>query len=138
MKRSASDRATEGKSVLIIDDDPNGLRIVADLLASAGHRAVVAYGADDAWQKLQRQRFDVALVELAMKQTSGIRLIEMIKADGLTDGTPVLALTTPIRRSLARALGCDGFVFRPIERADLLRTIQRACRPRARATVALS
>lgn len=115
------------KAVLVVDDDPNGLRVMTRLLTDAGYQAVAAYGADDAWQKLGRQRFDVALVELAMKRVSGIRLIEMIKTSSLAAVMPVLAVTTPVRRSLARDLGCDDFVFRPIDPAALLRTVWRVC-----------
>lgn len=115
------------KTVLVIDEDPNGLRLLAGVLDDAGYRAVVACGAEDAWRKLARQRFDVALVELAMKQVSGIRMIEMMRNSPLVRGMPVLAVTMPVRRSLARQIGCDGFVFRPIHAADLVRSVQRVC-----------
>jgi CheY-like chemotaxis protein len=120
--------APRGRTILVVDEDPHGLRVLAGLLTAAGHQPVVALGADDAWRKLGRQRFDLALVELAMKQESGIRLIERMKGSGLAAATPVLAVTAPVRRSLARSLGCDGFVFRPVDAEDLCRAVERTCR----------
>lgn len=129
MKQAPHTAPTANASVLVVDDDPNGLRLMRGLLAQAGYRAEVAFGADDALRKLSRRHFDLALVELAMKQVSGIRLIEIIKANPLLAETPVLAITTPIRRSLAHQLGCDGFVFRPIEAAQFLQSVRNACAP---------
>lgn len=115
-----------GRSVLVVDEDPNSLRLLSKLLVAEGHRPVVAYGPEDAWRKLGRERFDVALIELAMKQESGIHLIERMRRSPQHASTPVLALTTPVRRSLARAFGCDGFVFRPIDAEELRRAVARA------------
>lgn len=116
-------------AILVVDDDPFSLRLVAGVLTEAGYRVDVALGVDDAQRKLRRQRFDLALVELAMKRVSGIHLIELLKGDPELASTPVLALTTPIRPDLASPLGCDGFVFRPVDSAALLRCVRQLCGP---------
>lgn len=118
-------------AILVVDDDPHALRLVANILTEAGYRVDVAVGAEDAQRKLRRQRYDLALVELAMKRVSGIHLIDVLRADRELAPTRILGLTTPIRPDLAVALGCNGFIFRPIAPAELRRTVCDLCGPPA-------
>lgn len=110
-------------NVLVVDDDPNGLLVLTRILNRAGCAVAAAIGADDALRKLDRHPYDVVVVELAMKQVSGIRLIEMMKASPFGNGLRIVAVTAPIRPSLADALGCDGMVFRPVDSAALVAAV---------------
>lgn len=113
-------------SVLVIDDDPNALRLLVRLLTQARYEATAAFGAEDAMRKLSQRHYDFALVELAMKQVSGIHLIEMVKASAAGEATSVLAVTSPIRPSLMGAIGCDGFIFRPVDPHQLVQSLEAA------------
>jgi len=109
--------------VLVIDDDPNGLRLLVEHLKQAGYDPVAAFGAEDALRKLGRRRYQFVLIELAMKQVSGIQLIDLVKTSTASADMLVLAVTSPIRPSLMGELGCDGFIFRPVDPRRLARTL---------------
>ena len=62
--------------ILIVDDEPNIRQTLRVALEAMRHAVEEAGGAADALQAIERQRFDVALVDLRLGGDSGLDLLE--------------------------------------------------------------
>lgn len=49
------------EKVLVVEDDPDIMRIMLHTLKAAGYHAIAAYGAEDALRKVKLQKFDLIL-----------------------------------------------------------------------------
>ncbi|MDX2156807.1 MAG: response regulator [Hyphomicrobiaceae bacterium] len=117
MNRLQRSSATRPR-VLIVDDDPIFRTMAASCLSVSGLEAVGAGDGVEALDILDRQAFDLALIDLSMPRVDGFRLI------GLIRGTPALArlsiLVLSARLDIAAfnealALGANAFQTKPID-----------------------
>jgi CheY-like chemotaxis protein len=120
-----SDRAYR---ILVVDDEPDALRIITHVLNRASYVAVPAYGGEHALRKLEKDRFDLVLTDLAMPGVSGVSVINRVRSDPQMRGIPVVAITAHIWDEIsqsARQIGCDGFIAKPVSPKELLREVNR-------------
>ena len=117
-------------NVLHVDDDPMNLRVVEEILSAFGHNSVKANCGAEALEFLDRQAFDVVLLDIHMPGMSGLEVIERLRGfQGPERDTPVIALTADIvsrRPAEYLALGFDDFVSKPILVSGLIAAIVRA------------
>jgi NtrC-family two-component system response regulator AlgB len=66
--------------ILIVDDDANIRKMLATSLETDGHQAITVGNAADAVAEASRRHFDVALVDLHLKVSSGLNLIPRLLA----------------------------------------------------------
>jgi len=116
------------EKILVVEDDPDIMRLLTHTLTDAGYRVIPAYGGEDALRKVKLQRPDLILTDLAMPKMSGVEIIQKIKDDPETHHIPILAVTAYVWDSLAQSagqVGCDGFVGKPFNAKHLLREVAR-------------
>ncbi len=65
-------------AVLFVDDNQVLCRLSCDILRMEGYRAVGAYNAQEALEKLERERFDVVVTDLRMEGMDGLQLAHAI------------------------------------------------------------
>lgn len=125
--------------ILHADDHAANRQLVQEILLSAGHLPRSCGGGGEALEQLGHHAFDVVLMDINMPGLDGVAAVRQLRAArGPARTTPVIALTSEIRRNLEDylALGFDGFVAKPFAIASLLEEIARcaaaAPRPRAR------
>jgi CheY-like chemotaxis protein len=121
-----------GARILVVEDDPDIMRILTHGLAAIGHRVVPAYGGEDALRKVKAQQFDLVLTDLAMPNVSGVEVIQSIKNDPATGHIPVLAVTAHIWDGIAQSagqVGCDGYISKPFTMKRLAEEVQKHLKP---------
>jgi DNA-binding NtrC family response regulator len=107
-------------NVLIVDDERNMCELIQTDLRLRGFSATWCTSADEAWQRLRDQDFDVVLTDVRMPGTSGLQLCEQIAAS--RPGLPVVVMTAfgSLETAIAAIrVGAYDFVTKPIE-MDLL------------------
>jgi len=120
--------ADEPKRILVIEDDPDILRIMLHTLNNGGYRAVPGYGGEDALRKVRKGWFDLILTDLAMPGMSGVEIIDELKSDPETAKIPVVAVTAHVWEGIGRSageLGCDGYLAKPFMPRQLLEVVAR-------------
>ncbi|HET9820507.1 MAG TPA: PAS domain-containing protein, partial [Burkholderiaceae bacterium] len=122
----------DGWRVLLVEDNEvNGLLAVATLERLGGGVDLARDGAE-ALERMERQRYDVVLMDIQMPRLDGLQALRRWRELELAKGLPrmpVLAMTAhAMRGDRARFLaeGFDGYVGKPFERADLVAEIRRA------------
>ena len=114
--------------VLIVDDEPDIMRILSYVLNEAGFRVIPAYGAEDAMRKVKLHKIDLILTDLAMPKVSGVEIIQQVKGDPQTKHIPVIAVTAHTWEGLAQSAGeagCDGFIPKPFNNRQLVLDVRK-------------
>ncbi len=115
-----------GARILVVEDDPDIMRIISHALESAGYQVVPAYGGEDAIRKVRAQKPNLVLTDLAMPGVSGVDVIAAIKSDPETAPIPVIAVTAHVWNGIAQAAGkagCDGYISKPFNARQLLQLV---------------
>lgn len=106
--------------LLAIDDDPTNLRVLEFLAEKLGHTLHTAGSGMEGLELLDRQSFDILLLDLRMPDMDGFEVSQEIRRRGLR--LPILAVTADVSEaSRQRALSCgmNGFMTKPIKKAEL-------------------
>ena len=118
--------------ILVVEDDPDIMRILTQTLSAAGFQVVPAYGGEDAIKKVRAHMPDLVLTDLAMPQVSGVEVIETVKQDPETRQIPVDAVTAHVWDGLAQnagQVGCDGYLSKPFTAKQLLQEVYKFLKP---------
>jgi PAS domain S-box-containing protein len=114
--------------VLLAEDNIVNQRLAVRILEKRGHSAVVACNGKEAVDQLEREPFDMVLMDLEMPQMSGFEATAAIRARERETGRhiPILALTAHAMkgdRERCLAAGMDGYVAKPIQARELYQAI---------------
>lgn len=117
--------------VLVVEDNPINQRLVMAFLEEAGHTAVLAASGREALAALERQSFDVVLMDVEMPDMDGFQTTAAIRALGESTGSrlPILAMTAhsnPEDRDRCLAAGMDGYIAKPMRFEELIELIERS------------
>ncbi len=113
-----------GVRVLLVDDDVDALAMAKDVLTTAGATAVIASSADGAIVALDREPFDVAILDIGMPDVDGYELLHRIRLrPAERQGTiPAVALTAYARsadRTRSLQAGFQMHLSKPVEATEL-------------------
>lgn len=121
-----------GAKILVVEDEPDIMRIITHTLQSAGHQVIPAYGGEDALRKVKSHKPDLILTDLAMPKVSGVEVIEAIKGDPETSAIPIIAVTAHVWDGIAQSAGqagCDGYISKPFNMKQLLQEVAKHLPP---------
>src|SRR5919107_1646447 len=118
---------TPRPSVLVVDDDPDLLRLMQIRLSAAGYAVTTAESAERALAQLAVARPRVVVTDLRMSGMDGMALFQSIQAQN--SALPVIILTAhgTIPDAVAAVKsGVFGYLTKPFEARTLLTEIERA------------
>ncbi len=116
--------------VLIADDSPTFLALMAETLRSRGLEVLEAGNGSEALQLLKAERPDLAVLDGLMPLISGFEVIERLRTEA-PGYRPVVIVVTAVYKSSrfkTEALshyGIDEYLEKPLEPEDLLRAVAR-------------
>jgi PAS domain S-box-containing protein len=118
-----------GLRVLLAEDDPVNQHLAIALLAKRGFSTVVAMNGARALEALERERFDLVLMDVQMPEMSGLEAVARIRQREAGTGAhiPVIGLTARAMvgdREKCLAAGMDGYLTKPLRSADLFAAIE--------------
>jgi DNA-binding response OmpR family regulator len=109
------------KTILIIDDDPDWVRMVSIRLQRNGYQVEAAFDAVRAVSQTINSKPDLILLDIIMPAGSGIEVLKNLRANANTFNIPVIALTAISDEQTIKAaveLGISGYFVKPVERMD--------------------
>jgi DNA-binding response OmpR family regulator len=90
-------------TILVVDDDPTAVEVIAAFLPTPAYAVVRAYGGREAIALAQRVRPDLILLDLMMPDVSGFEVVEALQRNTDTARTPILVVTAKQITALDRA-----------------------------------
>jgi CheY-like chemotaxis protein len=117
-----------GIHVLAVDDEPDALTLVCEVLEAVGARMTTAQSAEEALDKLLTQVPDVVVADLGMPRMDGFGFIDRLRrhVNPRVREIPAAALTAYARsedRMKALRAGFQIHLAKPIDPAELITTI---------------
>ncbi len=131
--------ATGGERILVVDDEPDIVALVAYHLVKAGYRVSTASTGPDAVAQARQERPAVVVLDLMLPGMSGFDVLQQLRADDSTKDVAVLMLTArkdEPDRIKGLSLGADDYLTKPFSPQELtlrvgaiLRRIQQGQQP---------
>ena len=116
------------KHLLVIDDDTRLRNLLGKFLDENGFEVALAKDTTEARQFLQKQSFDLLIVDVMMPEENGIDFTDSFRKQA---STPVLILTArgePSDRVKGLEVGADDYLAKPFEPKELLLRINNILR----------
>jgi two-component system alkaline phosphatase synthesis response regulator PhoP len=122
--------------ILIVDDDPDIAEIIAFALGKDRHHCTTVHGGANALALLEREKFDLVILDLMMPRVDGYEVCRRLRARDT--GTPIIMLTAKdgeADKVQGLDLGADDYVTKPFSPRELLARVRalgrRVARPQA-------
>ncbi len=112
--------------ILIVDDNPQNLKLARVLLSSEGYEVRTAVNAEDALAAMEAFAPRVILMDVQLPGMDGLALTRRLKSDPRHEKIIIIALTAFAMkgdREKALAAGCDEYVSKPLDTEALPRLI---------------
>ena len=117
--------------ILVVDDTPRNVKLLADLLAVKGYGVITAVSGQEALAQIEAERPDLILLDIVMPEMSGYEVCRMIRENPATTMLPVVlvtALDPAEERVKGIEAGADDFLTKPINQAELLARVKSLLR----------
>ena len=113
--------------VLVVDDNPDTMALMRELLATRGYEVITAQDAGHAEAEIRKQPPDVILSDVIMPGKSGYELCHELKSDAATRLIPFVLITgLTDREDRLRGIeaGADDFLSKPIFAEELFARVK--------------
>jgi adenylate cyclase len=117
--------------LLVVDDTPTNIKLLADLLGVKGYRVLTASCGDEALAKLETDKPDLVLLDVVMPEMTGYEVCRRMRATDSTRFLPVVMMTAldPAQERIKGIeAGADDFISKPINQAELIARIRSLLR----------
>jgi CheY-like chemotaxis protein len=117
-----------GERILIVDDNPTNLKLVAYLMKANGYEVLTALDAESALEQIRSEHPRLILMDLQLPGVDGLELTRRLKADPATRDIAIIAVTAYAMKGdqeRAREAGCDDYVTKPIDTRALPAIVAR-------------
>jgi two-component system sensor histidine kinase/response regulator len=120
--------------LLLVEDNVVNQRLALRLLEKQGHMVFVAGDGAKALEALERDRFDVVLMDVQMPVMDGVEATAAIREKEKATGehVPIIAMTAHAMagdRQRFLETGMDGYVSKPVHSQELFEAIESALEP---------
>lgn len=120
---------TDKKTILIIDDEVNLVRLLKRRLEHGGYNVLTAYDGEEGLKMINEEKPDLVLLDINMPKMGGIEVYKRVSMEN-QNRPPILIFTA--RGKLGKFfkdIQADGFISKPFEPEELFRTIERILMP---------
>ncbi|HEY6608430.1 MAG TPA: response regulator transcription factor [Candidatus Limnocylindria bacterium] len=120
--------------ILIVDDEPKIVRLVADYLAAGGFGVLTARTGDEALMRVRTESPDLVVLDLGLPGLDGLDVTRSIRRDS---ELPIIMLTArddETDKVIGLELGADDYVTKPFSPRELVARIRAVLRRHAGAT----
>jgi len=113
--------------VLVVDDEPDLVRILEFGLKAAGYQVDTAYDGQEGLKKAREQKPDIILLDLMLPKLDGYKVCRLLKFDERYKHIPIMILSARTQegdQNLAHEMGANRFLTKPYEFAEILEHIK--------------
>jgi CheY-like chemotaxis protein len=132
VRGKAKGMSTDGKTVLLVEDNEDNRIVYSTILKHFGYNVSEALNGEEGIAKARSQKPDLILMDISIPVIDGWEATEVLKRDPDTKHIPIIALTAHALasdRDKAMEVGCDGYLAKPCEPRAVVAEVQRFLGP---------
>ncbi|MCL5291854.1 MAG: response regulator [Actinobacteria bacterium] len=114
-----------GRTVLVVDDEPDIVRLVQLQLDKDGYRVLTALSGEEALDIAKRERPDIITLDILMEGINGFEVIRRLDEDPETTSIPVIIVSIICDEEQCYSFGGASYLTKPIDREKLSLTVKR-------------
>lgn len=114
--------------ILLVEDNEDNRLVYRTILEYVGHEVLEAMDGEAGIREARQGRPDLILMDISIPKIDGFEATRILKSDPKTRHIPIIALTAHAMdedRERARAVGCDGFLAKPVEPRRVVTEVER-------------
>jgi CheY-like chemotaxis protein len=121
--------------VLVVDDDPDILDAICDILDAEGYRVSRARHGQEALEQVEHELPDVILLDLMMPVMDGVAFSQALRRRPAGAEVPIVVISADGNPQRATAVGAVGYLAKPFDIDALLAQVAGITRDEPRAGV---
>lgn len=120
----------DGATILVVDDQPQNVRLLDAVLSPRGYRVLEAGTGREALRLLDHELPHLVLLDIVMPEMDGYEVCRHIRANAETAFLPVVMITASGAQEKVKAIeaGADDFIAKPFDQAELLARVKSLVR----------
>jgi PAS domain S-box-containing protein len=115
--------------ILLAEDNVSSQKVALQMLKKLGHKADIVANGIEALQALQRQHYDIVLMDIKMPEMDGLEATRIIRQRWPDNGPKIIALTAYALegdREKCLAAGMDDYIGKPMEIGELRKVLGKS------------
>ena len=123
--------STRKHTILVVDDEPDAVELVAFNLKNAGYGVVTAGDGEEALKKARELMPALIVLDVMLPEVDGMEVCKILRRDGATATIPIIMLTAKtgeMDRVLGLELGADDYLTKPFSPRELVLRAKRLLR----------
>ncbi len=114
-----------GKTILIVDDDPDAVELLKTYVQEVGCNVLVAKNGEECIKIAKEKKPDLILLDIIMPGIDGWETLKRLKSDPETANIPVVIVSIVAEKRRGIYLGAVDCLTKPVSKEDLLYTLVR-------------
>jgi CheY-like chemotaxis protein len=117
-----------GWHILIVEDEPDGQEVIAELLGHFHVTNNVASTAEEALELLSHEQYTAAIIDLGLPGMDGLTLLKTIRENPDTATLPCIAFTafhSSLVKKQAIEMGCNAYLTKPLNDSHFMQELGR-------------
>ena len=114
--------------ILVAEDYPSNQRVLVEMLKRLGYRADAVADGKEVVQALERQDYDLVLMDIKMPEMDGITATQVIRKLRPENGPKIVAITAFALegdREKCLEAGMDGYIAKPVQMRELAEMLKK-------------
>ena len=115
------------KKVLVIDDEPNIVKVVATRLKANNYEVITAFDGQEGLEVARREKPDLIILDLMLPKMDGYKVCGLLKSDARFAKIPIIMFTARAQEEdikLGEEVGADAYITKPFNAQTLLSKIR--------------
>jgi two-component system, OmpR family, alkaline phosphatase synthesis response regulator PhoP len=122
------DKKMNEKKILIVDDEPDVLKLTSLRLEKLGFKVLTAANGKDALDTIRKEKPDLAMLDLIMPIMYGSEICKLVKSDENLKHIPIILFTAYseiMTDEKAKSIGADSYIAKPFDARELFNKVEQ-------------
>lgn len=116
------------EQILVVENEPEILELMRNLLHENGYEVLTANSANSAWRIISKQEPDLIVIDVVLPDIVGSRLSRILRQDDKSNSIPVIMISADSPKNASTFLStvrANAFLAKPFHSSELIENIGR-------------